>query len=571
MISNFYLQLYAYFFNFIKVVLIFFVFGLCAAATTKQTTKAPAPKKDIKEKRDAPIAATYNYEAPQKSFQIPIHAQQQKSSSADYYSAAQKVAPVEYHQAPQKGVTYEYHQSPQKSASAEYYLASQKVAPLDHYQQKPQAALNVQPQQHHYVSAPQQQQQQHSYESAYEAAPQQQYHEVPQQQLFEPASDYQASAEYQGSLESLFGDQYKGLNDFTYSYPGFESYGHMPIVHFNQDSHKVNSAVVNVPGLKTQSYSTYKPSPYQQQQQQVFSFGSPSPAYSFPAHSYAIPSQNSFANYASSAPSAPAAGQSSYYGFSQSPSAIFVPQTISISQKAPAKIPDYAQGVKGLGHFSTVSSLNTAVPTQTAFYKQSYEAPTYAQYTQTERPFKASAFLGSSQLGRDSYSQQSIASGKPAGEYLPPSKTYLPAKEQYVVQEHYLPAKEHYAPAKEHYVPEQSPVEYEIQYIQAPSKSYIPPVANNYLPPKAAIESPKSSYLPPKKTYLPPVQQPTNKYLPANNPFSSSHQSNSQSSPSHYQASSHSAPSQYQQYQQFQPQEYESLEYQSVTPAGHHK
>lgn len=451
----------------------------------------------MKEKRDAAVnKGPYSYEAPQKSHLVSIQEQHQKA------------AQIEYEQA-------------------------QKVAPLG--QNQKQEHVQVQAQQQYY-EVPQTQHQQYE-----EISLQQYQQQLPQQ--YEEVSHYSSSQGYPTGSEALFasepykgfgGESYKSVGDFTYSFPGFESFQQMPIIHYNPELNKISSAVVSIPGLKSPTFSAYKFSPYQ-----AFSYGSPSSAYNLPIQSFAYPQQhqNSYISSFGSGPSG--SSVPSHYTYSQ-PQAIFVPQTVSIAPKAPTKVPDYAQGTKGLGHYSTTSSLasQVPVPTQAAYYKQTYEVPSYAHFTQTERPFRPSAYLGSASFGPDSYSEQSIANIKPAGEYLPPRKNYLPAKQQYV--------------------PEQSPVEYQIQYVQAPQKSYIPPTSNTYLPPKSVQiqEPPKTSYLPPKSSYLPPAQ-PTNSYLPPNNPYQSSHQSSSQSSPSVYQ-----------QYQQPQGS-YESLEYQSVTPSGH--
>lgn len=350
-------------------------------------------------------------------------------------------------------------------------------------------------------------------------------------------------------------------NEYSFSYPGLESFNHMPIVHYNQELNKINSAYVTLPGYKSQSpsFSSYKGAA---QYQPSYSFGSPAPAYSFPTHSYSAPQHLS--NFAASAPSGPSGpSEHSYYshGFSQSPSAVYIPQAVSFSSR-PAKTPDYAVGSKGLGHYSTVSSISShsVAPTQQSHIRQqSYEVPSYAQFSQTERPFKASSYLGSSHV--DSHSEQSIESGKPAVNYLPPRTNYLPAKEQ-----------------QHHYTPEQSPVEYQIKYIQAPAKSYLPP-SSNYLPPSKGnpeppkhnylpASPPKSSYLPPsppKSNYLPPsppkssylpANEPSNNYLPPNNPYQSNYHSNSNSAPSQYQ-------------QQYQQDSFESSEYQTVSQSGH--
>lgn len=474
--------------------------------------KTAKNEKDMKEKRDA-ATGPYTYESPQKSHLVSIQEQHQKAAQIEYHTTSQKVAPL--------------NQKQQETAQA-------------HAQEQPQQQ---------YYEITQQQHQQHA------DAPQQQYEEITLQQYeqlpqhYEQAPQYASNLGYPSASEALFSSEsYKGLNDeslkgfadFTYSFPGFESFQQMPIVHYSPEINKINSAIVALPGLKSPAFSGYKISPYQQ----AFSYASPSAAYNLPIQSYAYPhQQQSFISSYASAPSAPS-GPLAHYAYSHPPQAIFVPQTVAVSPKAQVKIPDYAQGTKGLGHYSTYSALGAPAPTATYVKQQSYEAPSYAHFTQTERPFRPSAYLGSSHVGQDLYSAQSISTNlKPAGEYLPPSKTYLPAKEQYV--------------------PQQSPVEYQIQYIQAPSKSYIPPVANNYLPSKSVQiqESPKSSYLPPKASYLPPKSsylppaQPTSQYLPPNNPYQSSQQPSSHSSPSSYQYQQQGA--------------YESAEYQSVTPSGH--
>lgn len=482
----------------------------------------------MKEKRDAPMnTAAYSYEAPQKSHLVSIQEQHQKA------------------------------------AQIEYQQATQKVAPLNQYEQKQQQApAQVQAQQQFY-EVPQQQQHQQ-----YEAAPQQQYEQISLEQFEQLPHNYEqpthyASLAYPSASQAYFasepykgfgGDSYKGFADFTYSFPGFESFHQMPLIHYNPEFNKINSALIDVPDLKSSSLANFKFPSFHE----GFSYASPSTAaaYSLPLQSYAYPhQQHAYVSNYVSAPSAPAA-PSAHYTYSQPPSAIFVPNTVSVASKAPAKVPDYAQGTKGLGHYSTHSSLaaQAPAPTQAAYVKQTYQAPSYAHFTQTERPFRPSAYLGSTHIGQDPNSEQSISNNvKPTGEYLPPAKNYLPSKEQYV--------------------PQQSPVEYQVHYVQAPTKAYVQPTANSYLPPKSVQiqESPKSSYLPPKTSYVPaksshlppkssylPPAQPTNNYLPPNNPYQSN-----------YQFGAHSSPSAYQQYQQQPQSSYESVEYQSVTPSGH--
>jgi hypothetical protein len=485
------------------------------------------------------------------------------------------VAPIEYHhkqtkieyiQVPQKHAQVEYQVQAAPQKQVEYHAVPQKVASIDYFSQK-QQPIQVQPQQHY-------------------------QHESVQ-------------FSYPSVLESYEGQ--KGFSDFGFNYPNYETVQQMPVGHFDADFGKLNQAVVSLPGYKVGQ--SYFKSPFSHES---YSIGS---GYDFP-QAYSPQQHQAYVSH--SAPSAPAPQQ---YGFVQSPAALYVPQTVSIAPK-PTKTPDYASGVKGLGHFSTISAIpvSAPAPTQAAFKPQAYEvqgykAPAYESYSykpqayetvvyksqpqayethykqqlyeapvnhvynqyQTERPFKASAYLGSSHV--DSHSEQSIANHKPAAEYLPPSKTYLPAKEP---AKSYLPAKEPvktYLPAKEpvkNYLPAREPaktylpaampmkesyapdhtVEYQIQYVQVPQKTYLPAAEASYSPPKASAEPPKTSYLPPsaptapKKSYLPP-SQPHNNYLPPSNPY-------------HTGSSSHP-----QSYQHFQSEgSYESQEYQSVS-SGH--
>jgi hypothetical protein len=439
-------------------------------------------------------------------------------------------------------------QPPQpKHTHVEHYTQQHKVAPLEYAKQEA-------PQHHHH----QQQQQQHE-----------QYH---------PTS-FVAPAQ---PVENLYAQPIKELEDYSLSYPHYESFNQFPGIYGEYDK-LIAFPVKPVSNLKTMPY-------YQ-----------PAQAYSYPQPSYPMTSQHSYPmSYAASIPA--------HYtsSFSQSPAALFVPQTVSIAPKPHGKIPDYAQGSKGLSHFSTFSSIQPVSASYTN--KPSYDVPSYI-FTPTERPFKPSPFLGASVVPSEPYRYEKV-------EYAP-SKTYLPAKEQYGVPmkeqygvplkeqygvpvkeqyQNYLPQKEQYATAlKEQYVtplkeqyqsyapqkeqyytqqvpkeyyqqyaPQAAPINYEIQYVQYPAgKSYLPPAApinsypstpihsypqaaspptSSYLPP-AKIEAPKNSYLPPpaaptktylpakvekpKNNYLPPQPTQSNTYLPPNNPFSS-HQQSSQ-------------------------------------------
>ncbi|CRK97193.1 CLUMA_CG010590, isoform A [Clunio marinus] len=524
-----------------EVILIFCIIGLCtAAAPTKAKTNNK--QSDGKEKRESGSSSgPYSYEAPQKSIQIQVPQHQQKAVVVEHYQTQHqpKVAAIEHYQAqPQKKVAAieHYQTQPQKAASIDYYQESKQQPSPVHYQQS------------------------------------QQYHEYPQ---------FKSSSEYPSSFGGLYSsDIAKEFSDYSYNYPTLEAFNHMPIVHYSPETNKINTAVVSLPGqsYKSPSYSSYKTASYQPS----YSFSSPESSYSFPVHSYSYPQQEQHASYVSSYPSASfhsiSSVPTSHYSFTQ-PAAYYVPQSVSIAPK-PTKLPDYAVGTKGLSHYSTVAAvpLPEAHPTQSAVYikQQQYEIPSYqqqphsVQFTQTERPFKASSYLGSSHISHgDSHHEQSISSIKPTGDYhqsqpqknylpakeqqhyvpqqtyIAPSKSYLPSKEQhqYVPEQSYLTPTKTYLPSKEqHYVPEQSPVTYQVQYVQAPAKSHIQPVAKNYLPSKAAQELPKSSYLPPKNSYIPP-SQPTNNYLPPNNP---------------YHSASHSSPVQYHPLPSFETSDYQS-------------
>jgi hypothetical protein len=508
--------------------------------------KATSKPKDVKEKRDVVTPTPYSYEVPQKSFQSPIHVQ---------------------------------HSQPKYTTIVEQQSAPQKVAPLEYPKEDAAQAIN------------------------------------------EPSSEYHPTTFHQQSFgpdfEALYTQSLKNYDDtYGQSYQHFDSFNQVPVVHYNGEYDKINSAIVAIPGYAVKAapvVSNIKAIP-------SYVYASPASSYNYPSYSY--PSQSYVHSYpqavAASSPHqhyathgyahSPSSQHFASHGFSQSPSAIFIPQTISISSKVPSKVPDYATGSKGLGHYSTVA----AAPIASLHSGNSYVSHYSHSHPQTERPFKASPYLGSSHPS-DSYTEQSIG----------PSKTYLPAKEHtYTVHQH---------------VPQ---VEYQIQYVQQqPSKSYLPakeqhyaaPVSNSYLPPhKVVVESPKNSYLPPAaaptKTYLPAkaeapshvylpskvekptnvylpskVEKPSSSYLPPNNPYAhtqsaiSHQQYQSHSAPVHQQYQTHSAPAHHQQYQsqaapahhqQYQTHaapahqqyqslsashEYESAEYQTVAAHSGHK
>ena len=529
--------------------------------TTIQNVKK---SKDVKEKRDAAQTqkVPYSYETPQKTFQVPAQTQYQ-----------QKVAAIEYQQ------------------------------PRQEQHQQVQHIQHIQPQQYQKVQPEIQQQYQHVEESA------------PQQHTF---SSYPSAG-----LESFFSQPMKssGFGDFGYDFPGFENFEHVQGLNYNQNMQNINNAYVigqyGVPS-KSQIYSIKQQVEYPSfNYADLHSSGLAQtvPSYNFPMQSYAIPQQqlhegipSYFHSYAPKAQSYAPDAQSyapqalhSYapielgYGFNEA--ALYTPQALAISASKPTKTPDYAHGVKGLGHFSTASALSAAAPTA-SYSKPSYQ-PQY-QYIQqaTEKPFRASAFLGSSP-SHDSLTEQSIASLKPANDYLPPSKQYLPAKEQQLHQQQPQQTQQHYQQhnqqSQKHYQQPQQPQQHHqqpqqpqqqqthhyiqhiptsehvqhVQYIQQqPSKTYIAP-SHNSLSSKPFTQAPKNNYLPPQNNYLPPKSsylppKPSNSYIPANHQFTSS--SNSNPAHHHHQQQQQQQYAQPQQYTQSHEDSYE-IDYHSSPPA----
>ncbi|KAL7036141.1 hypothetical protein ACKWTF_008713 [Chironomus riparius] len=510
------------------------IVGLCTAAdTTSSKSKTVVKEKEAKEKRDAGSATSgpYSYVAPQKQFHSPIHVAQPQAKYAnnEHQQTIQKVAPLEY--------------------------TKQEVAPV---------------------------QVQHV-----------QHVEQPAQQFHPTTFHHQASAHYAPEAENSLAQAYKAYDDFAFSYPSYESFSQMPIVHYNGDYDKISSSVISIPGYSLKSapmYSNIKSVP-------SYSYAAPYTSQPSTA-SYVVPSSYSYPSYTSnhqsaqqaqhSYPSAqhsyPSAQHSSYpsapYSYaniyapanshsagytSQIPAAVYVSQPI-VHKPVQTKAPIYATGSKGLSHYSSANAAPIAVHQSNAYVKNTYEVP---QYTQTERPFKPSAFLGASHIsGGDSYTEQSISSGKPlnTAEYYVPSKSYLPAKEtvQYVsypvkenvqyssypvkenVQYSSYPVKENVQyssyPVKENVQYSSYPVKENVQYSSQPAKQTVQysSHANKEVAQYAShpgketyqyvaqpqieyqiqyVQQPAKSYLPPvANSYLPPKsavpEAPKNSYLP---------------------------------------------------------
>lgn len=457
---------------------------MSVSASTQPPKNSPAKakvvalkEKDPKEKRDAPSSSPYSYEAPQKQFHSPVHANQQKHTSVEHYAPQQRVAPLEYvqrHEAPQQQQQV-YHEQQQQ------YHPTSFNAPMAHVE--------------HLFS------------------------EHPVKEIEDFSFNYphfEAFSQYPGEYEKVIAVPVKSYANVkqgpTYSFPATSSYNYQAPVASHSYQAPVASHSYHVPASSSYSYPQ-------------------------PAASYSYPQQHSYsmANYAPSIPS--------HYttSFTQSPAAIFIPQPASVAHKQVGKIPDYAQGSKGLSHFSTVSSL---APISSSYKNQHYEVPSYA-FSQTERPFKPSAFLGASQVvSHNSYNE------RPSNEHFSPSKSYLPAKEHQYQQQ--------YA----------APVEYQVQYVQVPAgkSTYQPAPSNSYLPSKHVIESPKNNYLPPPaaptKTYLPSVapikvEPPKNTYLPPQNSYLPPSNPYAQQS------------SQQQYYQQYAPQSHETYDSSEYHQSGH--
>lgn len=486
---------------------------MSVSASTQPPKSSPAKAKVVslkdkepKEKRDAPSSAPYSYETPQKPFQSPVHINQQKHTSIEHYGPQHKVAPLEYiprHEAPQQQQQQQvYHEQQQ-------YHPTSFSSPMGHVE--------------HLFS------------------------EHPVKEIEDYSFNYphfEAFSQYPGEYEKVIAVPVKPYSNVkqgpSYSYPAVSSYNYQAPSHSYQapsNSYQANSQSYQAPAA-SHSYQAPASSHSYQAPASSYSYQAPASSYSYPqpSASYNYPQQQqhsySMANYA---PSIPAHYTTS---FTQSPAAIFIPQSVSVAHKQVGKVPDYAQGSKGLSHFSTVASL---APVSSSYKNQHHEVPSYA-FSQTERPFKPSTFLGASQVA----SHNSFIE-RPSNEHYTPSKSYLPAKEYQYAQQ--------YA----------APVEYQVQYVQIPAgkSTYQPAPSNSYLPSKHIVESPKNNYLPPPaaptKTYLPAVapikvEQPKNSYLPPQNSYLPPSNPYAQSSQQQY----------YQ--QQYAPQShetYESAEYQS--------
>lgn len=502
------------------------VIGLCSAADTTSSKTKTANKevvKEAKEKRDAGSTGSgpYSYVAPQKQFHAPIHVAQPQP----------KYANTENHQQQQQ-----HHQQ----------QTIQKVAPLE-YTKHEAAPVQVQQLQHVEQSA----------------------------QTYHPTTFHQqASVHYAPETENSLAQAYKAYDDFAFAYPSYESFSQMPIVHYNGDYDKISSSVISIPGYNLKSAPMYTniksvptysyAAPYTSHQPSTSSYVVPS-SYSYPSHSSNHQSaQHSYpsAPYSYANTYAPATSHSAGYT-SQIPTAVYVSQPI-VHKPVQTKAPVYASGTKGLSHYSSANVAPIAVHQSNAYVKNTYEVPSY---TQTERPFKPSAFLGASHIsGGDSYTEQSISSGKPVNtaEYYVPSKSYLPAKEtvQYVSypikesaqyssypansQYSSYPAKQnvHYSsqPAKETYQFVSQPAKETYQFVSQPAKETVQyssyPIKENVQysahPTKETVQyvsqpqieyqiqyvqQPAKSYLPPvANSYLPPKsvtpEAPKNSYLP---------------------------------------------------------
>lgn len=361
-------------------------------------------------------------------------------------------------------------------------------------------------------------------------------------QQFHPTTFHQ-QFQYSAQQPIAQPQSYKGYADFAFAYPNYESFSQMPIVHYNGDYDKLTSSVINIPSYSYKAapmYTSYKASP-------LYGFS----AAPYTSHTPAAVTP-SYPKY-QSVPQSYAASPFSYVSSqNHAPATYYVQKTI-VSK--PSKIPEYAQGSKGLGKYSSHSSVPVVHHSQ-----NTYDSPSY--YTENERPFKPSAYLGASHVDLyNSYQHSGSKLTNPA-EYAIPSKTYLPSKESYPTH------------------PQQ--IEYQIQYVpqQQPSKPHS--IGNTYLPPKVISHEvpkeiyitsttphphiPAKQYLPavekPVSTYLPAIEKPANTYLPSKHSFSPAAQYH------HTQQTQAAVGVPHNSYQQ---NAYDSAEYQAVVSQSGHK
>lgn len=223
----------------------------------------------------------------------------------------------------------------------------------------------------------------------------------------------------------------------------------------------------------------------------------------------------------------------------------YVSQPQALSPKPIMKVPNYALGYKGLGHYASSSpapiSEHTGLSNFAAVYQQpsapvvsySHSLKHPQKYNQVhhpsayiqqqssyrgtnQKPFRASPYLGvnsvNGQHNYDSYGEQTITNEKPAHTYLPANevahyqtpKEYLSVKGFEVPAQEYLTVKGFNVPSKE-YLPVKDQTTEHHQYSTEviphsterptnylnPTKSFLQPYQNQYLP--TTTENPKNN------------------------------------------------------------------------------
>lgn len=489
----------------LQIFLVFCIIGVCSATAVSTKTKAASTVAPVVAKKSAPINNEKDNNKEKRESAVSSgpysYDPPQKSFQIPIHASLKPQTSIEYK--PVKVQEYEYHH--QKPAHIEVVQIPKKV---EHYQEAKQVAS--QDHDDHYSH-----QVQYSYPAALqsylESLSMKNYHqETPTVVYYRPSSEPSHSQQYH-------------TPSYYYKYPSSSSNYKAPATSsYSYTYQPLHTSQVPSFSYVSEQEHHHQPQEPQQQQQEVY-------------HGYSeIPSQ-------------------------QEQQQLFYPSYTSEFSSKPVKVPDYAIGHKGLGHYASISSFAPEIEASLASYlkPQSHEQAFQYYSTQTERPYKPSVYVSTPIRGYDSHSEQSITHSKPTIQYLPPKKTYLPAKEEISVpSKNYLPVKEQvvefvtqpskkYLPSKQEYLPPtsnyhvpkvQPQVEYQIQYITVPEKSYLPAASNSYIPPKKVQEPPKNSYIPPivvASTTAKPAhstQAPKHTYLPPNNPYQSNYHASSQGS-----------------------------------------
>ena len=161
----------------------------------------------------------------------------------------------------------------------------------------------------------------------------------------------------------------------------------------------------------------------------------------------------------------------------------------------------YANGMKGLGHFASY-----LVPEMMSYAKPNYEQSNlYGFYgEQTEKPFKASPYMGShyTPASQDSYSEQSVTNVKPLNSYIPQKESL--ASNSYVVNKEYQHLNT-YNPPKG--------AQSQGAQVAQPQGSHAPQVSKSYLPASKGYAPAMQHYEVSQFSYQKPANNVQNIYV----------------------------------------------------------